>query len=100
MGILTEPADRDQRLLPAPRQAILGAAVSPRLPRRQDQRLEILGAGAPPQRSAKVRPLLRVETEIPQSVRGEAAAVAVGAEGRGGGGDDSEHRAIGQAVTV
>src|SRR4030095_1670738 len=86
--ILAQPADRDQGLLPPSGQTLLGASIAPRLPRGQDQSREVLGGGAAPEWTTQVRTLLRVETEIPQSVRGEAAAVAVRTERRGRGGDD------------
>ena len=62
--------------------------------------VQLLGAGAAPQRTAQIGPLLRVQTEIPHAVRGEAAAVAVRAERRGRRGDDAEHGAVGQPEAI
>ncbi len=53
-----------------------------------------------PQRPAQVGAARGVEAEIPHAVGGEPAPVAAAAEGRGGGRDDPEHAAVGEAEAV
>src|SRR5690349_4531298 len=85
--IALEAADLHERLAVAQRQPVLGAAVRAGAPAAGDQRLQLLGAGAAAEQPAQVDASRRVETQIPQAVGGEAAAVAVRAEGRGRGRD-------------
>src|SRR6266702_5649643 len=88
-----------QRVDPIERAAIrdaeplLGPAIGAALPRRPDERRQLLVARAAAQTLAQIDPARRVQTQKPRAVRGDAAAVAGAAERRGDRSDDPERRA-------
>src|SRR5258705_6731637 len=94
VGVALELADLHEGAPAGRRQPLLRSAILPSLPRGADEGQQLLARSARPQRLAQVRAARRVEAEVPEAVRGEAAAVAGPAEGRGGGGDDPEHAAV------
>src|SRR5580698_5399877 len=69
--------------------ALLGAAVVAGAPTIHNYFGDAFARKAFAQRAAQVRALCGVEAAVPHAVGGEATAVAVAAEGRGGGGDDA-----------
>src|SRR5215469_3768086 len=71
-------------------ESVLRSTVGPLTPPSDDQLRELFAGGATPQRPAQIDPTRGVETEVPQAVGGEAAAIAVRAERRRGRGDDAE----------
>ena len=81
-------------------QPLLRPAVAARRPGGADQGPQVLARGARAQRLAQVGAPRGVEAEVPDAVGGEAAPVAGPAEGRGGGGDDPEHAAVGEPEAV
>src|SRR5258706_1198452 len=94
VGVALELADLHEGAPAGRRQPLLRSAILASLPRGADEGQQLLARSARPQRLAQVRAARRVEAEVPEAVRGEAAAVAGPAEGRGGGGDDPEHAAV------
>src|SRR5213079_2489096 len=75
--VLLEPRDLDQRRALAERQALLGAPVGALPPAARDERGELLALRAAAQRPPQIRPLERVEAEVPHAVRREPAPVAL-----------------------
>src|SRR5258706_917595 len=94
VGFAVELDDRHEGAPAGRRQPLLRSAILASLPRGADEGQQLLARSARPQRLAQVRAARRVEAEVPEAVRGEAAAVAGPAEGRGGGGVDPEHAAV------
>src|SRR6266542_7056445 len=81
MRVALELADLDQRPALGESQPLFRATVCAPAPSRSDQSLELVRRGAAPQRLSQIRPLGRVEAEIPHAVGREPAAVAGAAEG-------------------
>jgi len=76
------------------RGAYLRAAVRTRAPYGRNARGKFLRRSACAQHLAEVDPGLCVEAQVPDSIRGQPAAVAALAEWRGGRSDDAEDRAV------
>src|SRR5258706_2274342 len=100
MRILLQILGRDERGTLAQAQTLFRAAVAALAPPRLDQVGEPLVAGAGAQRAAQVGAVQGVETEVPDAVRREAAAIAGTAEGRRGRRDDAEDRTVRQREAV
>src|SRR5579863_7027346 len=92
--------DPDQHAALARGCAQLRAAISARTPHGGNARGNLLGRGARSQHLAEIDPGLSIEAQIPEPVRGEAAAVTAPAERRRGRSDNSEHRAIRKPETL
>src|SRR5579862_9608336 len=92
--ILAQLVDADEHAALAGGCAQLCAAVGARLPDRGNARGNFTGGSAIAQHSPEVDPRLRVQAQIPESIGGQAAAVARAAEGRSGRSNDSENRSV------
>ena len=92
--ILAKLLDPDEHAALARGGAQLRAAVGARAPDGGNARGNFLGRGACAQHLAEIDPGLRVQAQIPEPIRGQAAAVAAPAEWRGGRSDDAEHGAV------
>src|SRR4029078_10484063 len=96
--VALQRGDRDEDLARGGGRAFFGAAVRAHRPDRRDETRELFARGAFTQRTAQVEAAARVEAEQPQSVRGEAAAIAGGAERLGGGTRDTGGRGGGDVA--
>src|SRR6266699_976662 len=94
MGIGAQRIDPVERAAIRDAEALLGPAIGAALPRRPDERRQLLVARAAAQTLAQIDPARRVQTQKPRAVRGDAAAVAGAAERRGDRSDDPERRAV------
>src|SRR5262245_56610430 len=97
MWIPLELADLDQWPPLAHREALFRAAVGPRMPPRDNHRLHLFPRNALSKSFAEIGSLAGVQTEIPETIGGESAAVARAAKRTCGGGDDTEGRSVGQS---
>src|SRR6478735_1439973 len=98
--ILLERAHRHERAPLAKLEALLGAAVVACLPGTGQKSFQFAGGGPGAQRAAEIDAARRVETQIPDTVGREAAAIAAPAEGLGRRRDDTEGRAIGEGEAI
>src|SRR5690242_1569194 len=80
--IALEAADLDERGALTECEPVLGSAIGARRPAAADQRFELLVRRAAAQRAAQVDAAHRVETQIPETIGGQAAPVTVRAERR------------------
>src|SRR5712692_5990612 len=94
--VLAKLLDTHKNAPQALRLALFGAAVAALLPQRGDGGLDLFSGRATAHRLPQVNPIPRVQTQIPNAVGGQPAAVAPPAEWRGCRGDNSEHSAVGQ----
>src|SRR4051812_24790187 len=79
---------------------LLSPSVPPRMPDRLDDAGDFLVARGVAKRPAQILAARRIETEIPQPVSGQPAAIARSAEGRGRGRDDAEDGPVAQTKAL
>lgn len=96
VGVLPELLDSDQH--PSRRKilAFFCAAIGSLRPLAQDEGLDLFPGGAAAERFPQIRSVLRIKTQVPDPVCGQATTVAASAERCGCGGDDAEDGPVGQ----
>src|SRR5262245_28664641 len=100
MRVALEAIDRNQRRSIACGETLLGPSIASDLPRRANQLRELLGCRARSQRTPQVRAVRGVQAQVPETVGGEAAAIAGVAERFGRRGNDAERQSIGERVAI
>jgi len=100
MRVFLQRRQRNQRCASADDEPLLGAAIGALRPDGSNQLNEIVAGRAGAERPAQVSSRGRVEAHQPDTVGGQAAAIAVPAKRPGRGCDDPERRAVRQREPI
>jgi hypothetical protein len=92
--VFPEIGQRNKRSTIAQGEPVFGAAVGAVSPAGRDKRAQLVWRSAAAKRRTQIDTLCGIETEVPEAVGCQPAAVATAAKGIGCRGDDAEDGAI------